>query len=211
MSTGPAPPTRRWRRQLIPAALLGLVLFAALWTWVHGTWADAEPRQPGGVGQGPVCHLYQPPGEGKRVRCAALLGHPRRRVWEVVTDYAHYGDLLPYLSDVTVSPNEDGTTHMKGEAESALSGSWSFAIDVHEEKEGDTWRVWWDKPSNSIEVNRGAWALTARGPRETLLVLTLEGEVRGYPTFFLRNVFLHRLKRVVRAVERRLEEQAAER
>ena len=40
-------------------------------------------------------------------------------------------------------------------------------------------------------------------------MLYLETEVRGTPTFLIRNVYLHRLKEVLRAVGRRVQEKAA--
>jgi hypothetical protein len=46
----------------------------------------------------------------------------------------------------------------------------------------------------------------AAGQDETLLAISLEVQVRGVPTFLLRNLSRHRLCEVLRAVERRLRE-----
>jgi hypothetical protein len=45
-------------------------------------------------------------------------------------------------------------------------------------------------------VNRGGWTVTAAGPRQALVVLSLQWETRGYPSFFLRNLLLDRLPKL---------------
>jgi hypothetical protein len=196
----PAPPRRRWRRVAVPVVLLVLLLATGVVLFVRGTWADTQPRDPADVAAGPVAQVYQPPGESKRVRCAILLPAPPERVRGVVTDYKHYGDLLPYLADVSAEPAADGW-HMTGQARSVLGGYWPFAIDVHEKAEGGRFVAWWDQTGTvEVRVNRGSWEVAPAGPGQTLLVLSLEGEVHNYPTFILRNVFLHRLKEVLRRV-----------
>jgi hypothetical protein len=194
---------------VIPLVLLLLVVGAVAVLFVRGTWADATPRNPASPADGAVAQLYQPPREHKRVRAAILLPFSRETVWKVVTDYGHYGDFLPYLADVKAEPVGEGVWHMTGQAKSALQGYWDFAIDIHEEKTGDRWVALWDQPGGQVEVNRGSWTVTLAGNGQTLLVLELEAEVRHYPTFFLRNFFLHRLKQVLRAVDRRLKSQEA--
>jgi ribosome-associated toxin RatA of RatAB toxin-antitoxin module len=210
-SATPARPPRRARRASIPGLLLLLVLGAVGYVWVRGTWADSTPADPKSVADGPVCHVYQPAGEHKRVRCAVLLPYPMQKVWSVVTDYEHYADILPYLADVQVEPKEGekGVWHMTGKAKSALPGYWDFAIDIHQEEGTERRVAWWDNPSGEVTLNKGRWELTPDGPDRTLLVLSLEAEVHNYPTFFLRNYFLHRLKRVVQAVEQQLQKQPA--
>lgn len=207
--TTPAPPRRRRKRWLIvPAALLALVLAAAAVAYARGTWADARPHNPSGPAEGPVSQVYQAPGGGKQVRAAALLPYPREQVWKVVTDYRHYGDFLPYLADLDVTPAEGGC-RMKGQAKSALPGWWPFEIDIRQEQTAERWSAGWDQGGDPVRVNKGGWLLTPAGDGRTLLVLYLETEVRGTPTFLIRNVYLHRLKEVLRAVGRRVREQAA--
>jgi ribosome-associated toxin RatA of RatAB toxin-antitoxin module len=201
----PAPPRRRRKRWLLlPIALLALVLAAGAVAYARGTWADARPHDPASVAEGPVSQVYQTPDGGKEVRSAILLPYPRERVWQVVTDYAHYGDFLPYLADVEVTPAEQGC-HMKGRAKSALPGWWPFEIDVRQEQTAERWSAGWDQPGGPVLVNKGGWVVTPAGEGQTLLVLHLETEARGTPTFLIRNVYLHRLKAVLRAVERRLQ------
>ena len=206
MSTTPPPPRRR-RWLIIPIALLLLIVGAAGWTYFRGTRADAKPLDP--TTGSPVVQLYRSPDGQTCIRAAALLPYPRKQVWTVVTDYPHYSRFLPYLDDVKATPEKDGC-HMTGDARSAVAGYWPFAIDIHEHKGEPAWTVEWDQePGDEIQVNRGKWTLIDHG-KQTLLVLTLEAEVKGYPTFLLRNVFLHRLPLVLRAVEERLDQEANE-
>jgi ribosome-associated toxin RatA of RatAB toxin-antitoxin module len=193
---------------LVPAALLALVLAVVAVAYARGTWADTAPRDPASPSDGPVSQVLQTPDGGKQVRSAILLPYPREQVWQVVTDYAHYGDFLPYLTDLEVTPAEGGC-HMKGQAKSALPGWWPFAIDIHEEQTPQRWSAGWDQAGDPVRVNKGGWELTPAGEGQTKLVLHLETEVRGTPTFLIRNAYLHRLKEVLRAVERRVQAQAS--
>jgi ribosome-associated toxin RatA of RatAB toxin-antitoxin module len=211
--TAPAPapvakPKRRRARLLfIPVLLLVLALLAFVVFYIRGTWATSEAGNPATVQEGPISQLYLTPEGDKVIRCAILLPYPVERVLGVVTDYAHYSEFLPYLSDIQAERKDDDWL-MKGQAQSAVSGTWPFEITVREERLGRSqWRIRWDEQPNQSEValNRGSWELTPAGDNQTLLVLTLQAEVRSTPTFFLRNFFLYRLKQVVRAVERRLQ------
>jgi uncharacterized protein YndB with AHSA1/START domain len=200
---------RRTRLLFIPLALLALGLLALLIVYIRGTWATTQPHNPTSVSEGPVCQVFQNPKGGKAVRCAILLPYPRQRVWDVVTDYGHYSDFLPYLKDTEAARKGD-LWELRGQAASAVSGDWPFNITITEEKESVPWRVWWDnRPTQgAVAVNRGSWELTESSPNQTLLVLTLQAEVHSTPTFFLRNILLYRLKQVVRALEKRLQSQS---
>jgi ribosome-associated toxin RatA of RatAB toxin-antitoxin module len=215
MAAPSPPPTakprrRRTRLLFIPVMLLLLGVVAFVILYIRGTWATTQPRDPASVQEGPISQLYQKPDGNKVVRCAVLLPYSLQRVWTVVTDYPYYSEFLPYLSDVQATQTDDGCV-MKGQAASAISGTWPFEIVVHEDKETvpERWRISWDeKPTEGdVQLNSGSWELTPVGENQTLLVLTLQAEVRSSPTFFLRNFFLYRLKQVVRAVEKRLQSQ----
>jgi hypothetical protein len=195
---------------LVPVVLVVVVLVSIVVMYVRGTWAVTTPTTPA-PGQGPVSEIALDTDGTKMVRAAVVLPYPRDQVWKVVTDYAEYGSILIYLNRIEVNRNPDGSVHMQGLAQSALYGYWPFAIDIHEKKEGDTWTSRWNQQGASgelVRVNRGGWTVTALGSDSTLLVLTLEAEVGNYPTFFLRNYFLARLPRVLRAVESRIAAQA---
>jgi hypothetical protein len=191
---------------VIPVALVLLVLGTAVWFYVRGTWADTSPANPTTPGR-PVSQLYRDPEGHTPVRAAILLEQPRNAVWRVVTDFAHYDELLPYLREIqAVDSTEGGVTRVTGEAKSVVSGYWSFTMAVHTDRSGQEWRAWWDeKDDGDVLVNRGGWTLSEPAPGQTLLVLMLEAEVRGTPTFILRNFFLYRMRQVLKAIKADLE------
>jgi hypothetical protein len=191
-------------RLLLPGLAAGLIGALGLGAYVRGTWADAEPVQAADVNSGTVCHLYEMPGEGKQVRCAMLLPYSLDQVWAAVTDYDNYGDICSYVHAGAITHDPNGTCRLDATAQSGLTGEIPFVADVRHEQLLDQYRTTWDQPSGDVLVNRGHWIVTPRGPSETLLELTLEVEVRGVPTFILRNISMHRLPDVVRAVEKRL-------
>jgi hypothetical protein len=188
----------------VGASAAVLVAVVGLAAYVRGTWADGEARVPASVEAGPLCHLYDMPGEGKQVRCAMLLPYSLDRVWEAVTDYDNYGDICCYVhaADLTYDPN--GTLRIEGSAQSAFGGTVPFAAEIRHEQQLDRYRTSWDQPSGDVLVNRGHWIVTPTGPSETLLELTLEVQMRKIPTFILRNISMYRLPHEVRAVEQRL-------
>jgi hypothetical protein len=199
----PAKKPRRWVR--VPLFLLLLVLAVYGYLFVRGTWADSVPRDPATVEQRPVTQLFRDEQGRITVRSAIRLKHPRAKVWALVTDYDHYGEMLPYVKDITAKKGDGGTV-VSGKAASALSGWWDFTMTVREAK-GEAWSANWDaSPTEEIPVNRGGWTLHEPADGETLLELRLETEARGYPRFFLRNFFLYRLGRVLEAVKRHLDE-----
>jgi hypothetical protein len=201
------PRRRRRRWWLIPAGLLLLVAFTLGWFYLHGTQADTQPLDPDRPDQ-PVSQLLRTPDGQTTVRAAVLIEQPRSKVWRVVTDFAGYDRFLPYLRAIEVEPGPGGTTRMTGEAKSALSGWWPFTIDIHTDRSRAEWRVWWDEKSDTlVQANRGGWALSEPAPGRTLLVLTLDTEVRGYPAFVIRGSFRDRLREVLRAVGTRLAEE----
>jgi hypothetical protein len=204
-STAAAPqPARRWRKRwaIIPAVLLLAVLVALAIFYARGTWADTEPRDPATPADGPVSQLYLADGQ-KQVRCAIVLPYAVDEVWGVLTDYGNYSNLLPYLSNIEAEKTGDDEYRMKGLAKAAFQGNWPFDITIHQQKTADGGRIWWDEMpgGGEVEVNKGSWTLRKHGDKETLLVLTLEAEVKSTPNFVLRNFFRYRLKKVMQAVE----------
>lgn len=200
------PRRRRLRWFVIPLLLLALLVASGVYLYVRGTWADTEARNPVSPADGPVAQVYQPPGQGKRVRAAIVLPYPAADVWKVVTDYEHYESFLPYLADVKAERLVNGC-RLTGRARSLLGGYWPFAITVHEEKAADHSIVSWDENGEGdVQANRGGWEVRPTGPGQTLLVLSLETEVKHYPRFVLRDAFLHRLKEVLRQVRHRMDE-----
>jgi hypothetical protein len=176
---------RRRRRLFLPFLLLAVLVGTGVVLYVRGTRADDVPRNPASAADGPVAQLYQPPGQPKRVRCAILLNAEADRVWQTVTDYPHYGEFLPYITDATGERTGDGG-RVSGQARSLLAGSWPFTITVHEKKaDGSRVASWDETGGGEVRVNRGSWEVAPAANGQTLLVLSLEAEVHNYPAFIL--------------------------
>jgi hypothetical protein len=140
-----------------------------------------------------------------------LLNHPPARVWSAVTDYSNYATILPYLHDVQAATDE-GDWQITGNARSLLGGYWPFTIHFRQERSATMSVARWDENGQGeVRLNRGSWEVIPHGKDQTLLVLSLEAEVRDCPTFILRNVFMHRLKVVLRRVGNYLDTTVQER
>jgi uncharacterized membrane protein len=210
MDTPPAsPPTpprkrlgKRTRVLLVILAVFALLLVGA---YIRGTWADTTPRDPASPADGVVCHLYRTPDGHTPVRCAVLLDHPIDKVWKVITDYDRYGEIFPTLRSAPVKVTRGGAerVHLSGLA-SSVFGDWPFDIHItHEESPQNRIASWHDRGADVL-VNRGSWKLTPKGEGRTLLVYSLEVEIKGYPNFLVRNILLGRQPGVVQAVIDRL-------
>jgi ribosome-associated toxin RatA of RatAB toxin-antitoxin module len=186
------------KRILIPVIVLGLVLVFLTWVYVRGTWADTVARNPPTSAEGPITQLFRTPGGDVQVRCALVIDAPAANVWAVVRDYANQPRFLPYVSVMEVQAEEGDRVYLTGIAHSRLWGDWPFAVHVDHKKVSDTEYVAsWDEPSATLAVNRGGWTLTALGPSQTLVVYSLQVEAAEYPNFFIRNVLLDRLQKVL--------------
>ena len=158
MSAPPSPPAPRPRRRrwlFVPLTLVVLMLVVLLWAYVRGTSSDPVARNPARPSDPPVSQLYRTADGHTTVRAAVLVSQPRQKVWDVVTDFDHYGDVLQaYMRDVTAERQPDGTKLVKGEAKSTFAGYWKFELTAHEDK-GDragpvvlggaadrSWREW---------------------------------------------------------------------
>jgi hypothetical protein len=194
----------RPRRLLLPGALAASLLAVGLAALARGTWAEATPRDPERASDGPVRAVCRAPGGGKEVRCTVRLPYSMDRVWGVVTDYDHYGDICECIEAKTIRHEPDGRCLVDARARSLLAGRVPFAVELRHAQGLDEYVASWDQAGGRVEVNRGRWVLRPAGPSETLVSLSLEVQVRGVPTFVLRNLSLHRLREVVLAVERRL-------
>ncbi len=199
------PPRRLRKRVLIPLIVVGIFGLLLLGAYVRGTWADTTPKDPTSSADGVVCHLYRTPDGHTPVRCAVLLDHPIDRVWKVVTDYDHYGEIFPTLATVPVKVLrvDVGGYHLSGVAHSVL-GDWPFNIHINHKVTPEQRVASWNDTAGDVRLNRGSWTLTPKGPGKTLLVYSLEVEIKGYPNFLVRNVLLSRQPGVMGAVVERL-------
>jgi hypothetical protein len=193
------------RRLLLPALLVLLIAALALGLFVRGTHALAAPREPASTSEGPVASVVRLP-DGSRDVCAAIrLAYPMDEVWEVITDYDHYGDVCELIHDARMERGPDGGT-IAGLARTPLPRDVPFTIELKHEQELFEYRSTWDQASGDVLVNRGGWIARPVGPRETLLLIRQELQMRSVPTFLLRNLSRYRLCEVLRAVKRRLEQ-----
>lgn len=195
---------RRSRRLMMPGVLLGGALAVLAAAFVRGTLAE-EPRAPAAVAGGPVCQVVETPGEGRHVRCTKVVAFPLEEVWAAVTDYDNYGDSCSCIKAGMIAHEPDGRCRLEARADAGVPGSVPFAVELRHEQGLFEYVASWDQAGGDVLVNRGRWVLTPQGPGETLVSLRLEVQVRGVPTFVLRNLSLHRLRDVVLAVERRLQ------
>jgi hypothetical protein len=199
---------RRLRRSrlMLPIGLLLVMAVVTLALFVRGTWADTERRIPAGIEDGPLCYVHQDARGDKEVCCAIRLSAPMDEVWEAITDYEHFGDICSCVHADRVAYEPDGSCRLEARANSVSPGQMPFAVQMRHDQMLDQYSSCWDQPSGDVLVNRGRWTLTPLGPRETLVEVSLEVQVRRVPTFILRNLSLDRLREVGLAVARRMRE-----
>jgi uncharacterized membrane protein len=188
----------------IPAGLLAVVAAATLAALVRGSWSDAERRVPAEPGGEPVCYVHQNSDVEKEVRCAVRLAAPMDEVWAVITDYEHFGDICSCVHAARIEHEPNGICRLEARANSLPPGQMPFEVEMRHKQLLHQYQSSWDQPSGELLVNRGQWVLTPLSPRETLLEVSLEIQVRHVPTFILRNLSFGRLRAVAMAVERRL-------
>lgn len=182
---------------------LALVVFGAV--WVRGTAASTIESNPASPADGVVTQLFLAPDGRKVVRCAALLDHPLSRVWSAVTDYARFEAIFPTLEAVKTSTEADGRHRLACEVTSIL-GTWPVDVRIRHQEEPAKHVASWDEPTGDVFVNRGNWTLLPASGDRTLLVYTLDVEVRRFPAFLVRAVLLSRQKTVVEALKSYLDE-----
>lgn len=201
----PAPVKRRLKKRVvIPLVIVGVLGAALLWAYVRGTWADSAARDPAGPDDGVVVQLLRTADGHTTVRCAAVVDRPAEKVWAVVTDYDHYGEIFPTLASapVRVTPEAGGVVRLQGVAGSWL-GDWPFDIRIAHEETAEKRVASWNGAGGDIVVNRGSFTVTPHGAGQALLVYSLEVELASYPNFIVRNVLLSRQPGVLRALVER--------
>lgn len=201
----PPKPRRVKKRWMIPLILLVLIVALLLFAYVRGTWADSKTKDPKTSADGVITQLYQEPNGRKNIRAALVIDAPPAAVWAVVSDYANHDKIFRYVSKSEAARDPDGRYHLTGVAHSSLWGDWPYDTHVsHIESAGTgEFIASWDEPSGPISVNRGSWAVKPAGGAadKTLLVYTLDVEVGGYPPFFVRNLVLDRIGKLMTDVQ----------
>ncbi|MSQ93165.1 MAG: hypothetical protein EXR98_01265 [Gemmataceae bacterium] len=203
--TDAAPPRRAKKRVYIPLILLVLLLAAAGVFYVRGVWADAVEKNPANAEAGTVTQLLQKPNGNVVVRCAIIVDAPPKDVYAVVTDYESHCMFLPYLGEVKATRQSDGRILLEGIAQSRLWGDWPFqSVVTHQESpdDGEYSTHWGEEDKGAFKVNRGGWNLTPVGPKkqQTLLVFTLQIEMKDHSNAIVRNIIMDRQHAVVKAM-----------
>ncbi|MBI3099541.1 MAG: SRPBCC family protein [Planctomycetes bacterium] len=198
-------------RRFAVVAVLAICVVVAGVVWVRGTWADVDERLASSPEQGVVAHLHRTAEGGTEVLSSCVLPSPPDRVWAVVIDYEHFGDIFSSdLWDMRISGVERtpaGEVRLTGEITSRLR---NFPVDariLHRETPEER-RASWDEASPPITTNRGRWSIRPIGTKgeTTLIVYALEVKVDGTPDFLVNNVLLSQAGTAVEAVRRRLAE-----
>jgi carbon monoxide dehydrogenase subunit G len=185
---------------------LGLALAVIGAVWVRGTVASTIESNPASSAEGVLTQLFLAPDGRKVVRCAALLDHPLSRVWSAVTDYARFETIFPTVEAVKSFIEPDGRHRLVCEVSSML-GTWPVDVRIRHQEEPGKHVASWDEPTGDVSVNRGNWTLIPASADRTLVVYTLDVEVRRFPAFLVRAVLLSRQKTVLEALKSYLAEQ----
>ena len=210
MSTTPLPtteaaePKRVKKRLYLPLIFLILFLLIGVGFYVRGTWADKETKNPTRPEDGTITRLLEQKNGNVVVRCAVVVDAPPKQVWDVVIDYPSHKSFLDYVADVKGTKQEDGRILVEGVAHSRLWGDWPFAsVVTHSELPDEEYGTSWSEEDKDVfKVSRGSWSVTPLGKdkNQTLLVFTLQIELKDHPNFIVRNVIMDRLHSVVRAM-----------
>jgi len=167
--------------------------------------ASAIEKDPASPAEGVLTQLFLAADGRKVVRCAALLDHPPSRVWSAVTDYARFETIFPTVKAVKSSLEADGRHRLACDVTSIL-GTWPVDVRIRHQEEAGKYVASWDEPTGDVSVNRGNWTLLPASADRTLVVYTLDVEVRRFPAFLVRAVLLSRQKTVVEALKSYLDE-----
>jgi len=209
MSTTPVPqaaqPQRAKKRIYIPLILLVLLVLLGVGFYVRGTWADTVEKNPSGPDAGTVTQLLQKANGNVVVRSAVVVDAPPKDVWAVVTDYASHRQFLPYISKVEATKQADGRFLIDGVAQSRIWGDWPFqSLVTHSEAPDDAEysTQWSEEDKDVFKVSRGTWTVTPfdKANKQTLLVFTLQIELKNYPNFIVRNIIMDRLHSVLKSM-----------
>jgi uncharacterized membrane protein len=208
-----SPPTKRLRKRfLIPGIVIGVLVLILLGLYIRGTWADDVAHNPKSSAEGARVELYLAPDGNKQVRCAAVLDFPPGEVWAVVKDHANHDQVFRYVKSVKVEHEPDGRMHLIGTVHSRLWGDWPYDVHVRhqEDRDKNEYTDSWDEAGADM-LNRGSWRVTPlEGGKKTLLVYTVQVELRRYPDFIIRNILLDRIGSVVPDIRAAIERKRAE-
>ncbi|MEZ0228516.1 MAG: SRPBCC family protein [Planctomycetota bacterium] len=193
--------------KLRPRVLLPLIFVLAVGGgiggfFVRGTWADGIVRTPTTHADGMIRQLLLTTEGRKIVRGALVVDAPIDAVWDAITDYDHFADFMPNVASLHSSVEADGRFKLSGIVTTFAA---DFPVELHVKHDRAAWTTSWDEATGEFAVNKGHWTLEKHGTGDhTLVVYELDIEVKGYPSPVVRALVLHRLKKTLRAVEKRV-------
>lgn len=105
---------------------------------------------------------------GKRgARARALVAAPPERVWEAITDYAHYKDFMPYTTVSEVRRREGDTVWFYSELAFPM---YTIRYEIKLVLRKSEWAVEWTLVEGNLKTNEGSWKLEPHGADETYVV-----------------------------------------
>ncbi|MBY0229851.1 MAG: SRPBCC family protein, partial [Gemmataceae bacterium] len=173
---------RRWWL-VIPLALVAVLAAGFFYFYLRGSWAAEQGRDPATSAEGVVAQLVKTD-DGPAVRCAVVIDHPLEKVWPLLTDFEHYGEVFSTLAEAEGGTNKDGTGWLKGVAQgSAFVGSWPIMLVLRPGKDGDKRLLSWDSPLDDLKECKGRFVLAPLDKGRTLATYTLRVRTGRYPVW----------------------------
>jgi uncharacterized membrane protein len=200
----PSPPRRVRKRIVLPAVAIAVLILLFGGIWLRGTVASAEEKNPASSTEGVLTQLYLARDGRKVVRCAVVLDRPMEEVWKAVSDYDNFERIFPTIEEVRTNVEPDGRHRLQCNVTSIL-GTWPIDVRIRHESSPERRTASWDEPTGNVIVNRGSWTLSPADQGKTLVIYTLDVEVRPFPDALVRAVLLSRQKTVVEALARHLD------
>lgn len=197
-SSSPRSPFRKKRWIAFGASTLFVGVFF-LYAFIRGTLADTVEKNPTNVSQGVLTQLFQNAQGQKIVRGALIIEASPEKVWKTITDYPKFPEVFSNMKELKVVKEEGGTSQIQGLAHTFL-GDYPFEITVKHQSSEKEFKASWDQATDLLKVNRGSWTLTPI-ENQTLVVYTLELEVKSFPKFLVRDFLLTQLKPTLLAVK----------
>ena len=205
MTTAPqgiAPKAPKLFKKRVIALFLSFFILGifTLIAYIRGTWAETTERNPTSPQDKMVIQLYQNSQGQKIVRGSVLLDAPVSKVWGTITNYEKFTQIFKNMTSLSAKKIEENVYQLDGTAHTFL-GDYPFQTKVKHEESPTKNSVSWSESSDpAITLNRGGWTLIPK-EKQTLVVYSLELEMKSYPTFIVRNFLMIQTKLVLKEIQ----------